>query len=348
MTPTTKLAICTGLAAALLGPAAAAQNGTVAYPQLSVNTSQGINAPLGYTNIPTLANTFEEARVQQLIPARFLPTVPTFVNGITFHPTTTGPVTYTQLTVTMSLANLSGLSGVFANNLPSPITVYNQQNVTLNFTSKVPFTIPFPTPFVLDGASDLVIEIQKDAVVDPNVAGSRGGVQLAQRPSRSDLPIPYYNQGNAGSGAWQAASATGASSQVVKLRLEISDIGGQPLDFLNLRNDLPSGIKDIFTGGSNLDVEIDTDVGSFYWVFLSQGFNTNPLKVGSVRGEAWLNPLTAQQLFQGIAIQDPQVISTVIPTNPNLVGVLFGAQAVVFNPFRGNAMFTNPVGAVVN
>lgn len=299
----------------------------VSYPQDTLTFSSGNIVPLGSFN----NGNFEEGRWQQLIPRCFLPrTQGVIVSMSAICQTFTGAINYRSLRLTLSHANFTSLSPTFAANLTTPMLVYNQTNVNVNWVSRQWAEITFDTPFAYDGVSDLVIDIQKECTP---IASGIATMATTGNPGRSDLPPTRYVFGPVGSGAANAATATN-STLVLQIRL-----GWQrtPTMYLN-SNRLPSGTsQNVFGLGGTVDIAVDASPGSGYVTLLDVGFAAS-YSIPGVNGTGCVMPAA---LFPAgnVPAVGPGIQTLPIPLNPFLVGAQLALQTVVLDVGLGSALF---------
>lgn len=326
------------LALSLSTMLAAQTTRTVSYANDTLTFSGGNIVPLGsFPGNPS----FEEGRWQQLIPATHLPKSQGVILGMSaVNQTYSGPITYTALTITLSMvpASTTSLSTTFAANLPTPIVVLNQSSYTVNWTAAQFTPISFTTPFAYDGQSALVIEIQKQA---QTISSGIATHARDSNPGRSDLPPAVYAFGPVGSFAWNAATATTAT-QFLQCRLH-----WQRSPTMFLKGDrYTAGSGNVFAIGSSFDIAVDATVGSAYVTLLDGAFApiyTIPGVIGfGVVSPTFLLPAGS------VAGPGPGIQTIPIPANPFLVGATLKLQSVVFEVgLGGNLFFTNGCDLVI-
>src|SRR5688572_15823817 len=151
----------------LLSDLCAQQITTTSYVQSSLGGPSGNSIPFGCS----ATGLFAQSRTQILIPAQYLPGPNATLTGIAVHSQTAtggnGTLTYPILTVTVSPTTAANLSPTFANNLISPSIVLQVANLQVQWVANSWTWILFSVPYVHDGRSGLVIEIQK--VVNPTL-----------------------------------------------------------------------------------------------------------------------------------------------------------------------------------
>lgn len=315
----------------------------VSYPQDGPRTSQGNLAPLGFSS----AGTTDEARWQQLIPRRYLPSAGGVILGMSVI-SIPGPsqLTYARLDVTLSHVVATSLSTTFASNLPAPVPVLATTDTTFQFVqSDWSPTIQFTTPFAYDGHSDLVVDIRKvyDRTRHPSTATIMSSA-ISGNPGRGDLPFPRFASGAFGSGAVDATNATGSSSRVLKMRLHFV-----PADTIAVGSDRGGSANNVFAVGGSFWHRVAAAPGSRFVNLVWFAFDAVPTTVPTIQGESWL-PLGVAVSWSGgmVGASGLDVQTVPIPAQPSLVGAQVTFQSLVLDPSATRIAFTNAADFLVN
>ena len=325
------------LGLALLGGPALAQSTTcTAYPIDAIHADYGHWNPFGIC-----LRYVDECREQMLVPAAYLPPTGGLITALEVSPHTTGVTPYQSLTISMGHTTVSSLGLTFAANLSVPVVVYSLTSHTLTWgPDRTWHRLAFPAPFRYDGQSNLVIEFQK--IIDrPNHPQALHTVmhQYTRWPARMDLPQVIWTEGQYGSGAALAPTATFRyNSGPLLVRLVWADART-----LTIAGPLPTG-KDYFHLGSRLTLEVQARPGEAFLLGLGLGLAPHPLRVPGIQG-VWRLPTLGPVLGAGLV--DGQGRGTVpvwIPNLPNLVGAHVFFQAAVVGP---GVWFTNVADAIV-
>jgi len=327
-----------GLVAFLLAGALVAQN-HVSYPQDSTTGGNGNNIAFGVSTGASL----DEGRYQQLIPRTYLPSTGAAIIGVEVVSMALFQhnLTLQSLQVTLSHDNRTQLDPNAGTNLPSPVVVLAAQNTVLNYTPGQWAAIPFTTPFVYDGTSDLVIDVQK--IFNRNVAPAPppGGSSMsrAAHPGRPDLPVSRWAFGSFGSGAANAPLLNFFGDPLI-LRLQV---GSAPTTVL--RGDRVSN-GNFFAIGNPFDVEIRAQPSQLFGVFVSTSFSA-PTPFPPVGGLLYLaGPQTLKIATTGPSGIDTTVVT--LPSNPGLVGTHLTWQSAVVSTSGTSVLFTCATDLFVN
>lgn len=292
-----------------------------AYPQAGTDGSSGILVPFGYSSS---SPNVDEGRFQQLIPARYLPSTGCAILGINVLSQVGISSTYTSLDITMSLVPPGGtLSPTFANNLPAPVTVYSKTNHTITWQRRVWQTIPLDVPFVHDGVSDLVVDIQKtyDRVTNPPTG--IGHHQTSSNPGRSDLPATRYSLSPLGGGGATATTAS-SSSRPMKLGFEIAG-----LPTFTVEGSRGGANNNVFAIGGQFTSSLRGTPGMLFGSLISLGWSPAPLPVAGIGGMVHIDILSAIPYASGmIGTSGVESLTWGIPNDPALVGALLTFQGV--------------------
>ena len=315
---------------------AQATTGPVAYPQATTTTSQGHVAPLGHD----ATRTFDEGRFQQLVPARYLPGIPTSIHaisvvGATFH----SEIAYESLEIRLAHTTSEELGLDFDANLDGPeLVASGPRTFDLRFDSWS--RIGFDTPFVYDGSSSLVIEIRKRVRLDTNALGDPiVASRIASNPGRADLPAPRYASGRQGSGADRATRATHSLPTPMCLELEFE------ASTLTVRGDRGGAERNVFGLGTSFTLEVHATSGTHYAMLafpgLVPGVATPP-----VEGLAYL-PVAFALPVGGNPVTTPEIELT-IANRAGLIGFRAAFQAAVLDFHTGTITWTNAVDLLIN
>lgn len=329
------------LVALTLAVAAAAQTtNPVRYPQAGTDGSTGQIIPLGFSS--SSAN-FDEGRWQQLIQARYLPSTGGVILGIEVLSQASLTATYPTLQITMSHVPPGGtLSTNFATNLPQPLPVFSHVAHTIVWTARQWQTIPLDIPFVYDGTSDLVVEIQKtfDRVATPPTGLAHH--QTDGDPGRPGLPIARNTFGTLGSGALARTTST-SSSVPMKMGFRFADL--PTFTLLGPRGGAGSRV---FAIGGSFDATLNGSPFAPFGSLIAFGWAAPPIPVPGIGGLVMVDLATTTAYASGSL--DASGVSTTnwsIPSDPSLPGVLVVFQGVSTSPASGLVM-TNGIDFVIN
>ena len=328
-----------GLVAFLLAGALVAQN-HVSYPQDSTTGGNGNNIAFGVS----VGSSLDEGRYQQLIPSTHLPTTPAVIVGVEVVSTalTTHNLTLESLQVTLSHDNRTQLDPNAAVNLPAPVVVLAAQNTALTYTPGQWSPIPFTTPFVYDGTSDLVIDVQKvfNRSVAPAPPPGGSSMSRAAHPGRPDLPRSRWAFGGYGSGAASAATLNFFGDPLL-LRLQV---GAMPTTVL--RGDRVNNNANFFAIGSPFDVEVRAQPNQLFGVFVSTSFQS-PAVIAPLGGSLLLaGPVILKVAMTGSTGID--TTTAMIPNDAGLVGTQLTWQSAVVSTSGTSGFFTCATDLFVN
>lgn len=331
----------TSIVALLLAASLAAQaTNPIRYPQANTDGSTGQIIPFGFSNS---SGNFDETRWQQLIPARYLPSSGGLIMGMEVLSQATLTATYPSLQITFSHVPPGGtLSTTFATNLPLPQVVYAKINHTIAWTARQWQTLPLDVPFLYDGTSDLVVEIQKtfDRVATP--PPGLGHHQTDGDPSRAGLPIARNTFGTLGSGALLRTAAT-SSSVPMKIGFRFAD-----LPTFTLRGPRGGTSSRVFAIGGNFDATLNGQPFGVFGSLIAFGWNAAPVSIPGIGGSVMVDLLTTTAYASGTL--DPSGVATTnwtIPNDPTLVGTLVVFQGISTSSTLGLVM-TNGTDLVIN
>jgi hypothetical protein len=182
-----------------------------AHPQETLQSTNGNFSPLGcYSN-----GSGAEARSQILLRGFELPGPGSALLGLEVRSWQSQALTYSSLQIDVQPTAATSLSTTFAANVPAPHTVLQATALPFAYATGRWTPIPFPTPYVHDGSSSLVIDIRK--VVDPTTIAFVT-MDNCQSPPRTDRPQMVYSFGMPGSGAANSLNAFGRTEPIA-LRL---------------------------------------------------------------------------------------------------------------------------------
>jgi hypothetical protein len=320
----------------------AAQNPSLtAHPQETVQNGNGNLVAFGVNSTGSCS----ESHTMLLVPACELPTVPAWLGGIEVQPQVAAALTYASLTIRCGPANpaTTALQSTFANNYAAqPTTALAATNLTMNWQPQTWVPIQFSTPYWHDGASALVLEIEKR--VQPSASYPFVTMSTSSSPARTDRPAMIYQFGGAGSGMAQVAnSAHAANPMLVRMSWwgtptvrHRSDLGG----FFGLQYALGGGIQVTMSGPA----------GHVY--LLGAGLNYLParLPIPGIRGALWISGPVGPVVFAiGVLNASGEVSHPVtIPINPSLVGLRLTYQGETIDPATLQITLTNGTDHFIN
>lgn len=319
----------------ILAAAAAAQTTRpTAHPQDASNISGGNLVPLGaWSN-----GNYSDGRTMFLVPKHELPCFPAQLLGIEVIGNS-GSLTYSSLRLFVGPTTATSLQMTFAqNHQTAPTQVLNATNLTVSYPASTWTTIPFTQPYMHDGTSAMVIEIQK-------IVQYVGGMPIMTMassgpPLRTDRPNMIYAFGNQGSGASQAVSAL-VSTDAIAFRLRWA---GTP----TLRNgsNVPYGTPQ-YVPGSWVTLTLNGPANHFYVMSAATAFLPVAVPIPGVLGDARLtSPFTfTAGLLDANGTGTYQLI---IPWNPGLVGIHLAYQGATVDPFSGGITLTNGTDHFIN
>jgi hypothetical protein len=303
--------------------ALAAQVQTTAHVQESTIGNLGNVAPLGCN--PT--GLFAEARSQILIPARYLPGPGAVLLGLaalgSSSAATNTSLTYASLRITISRTAATSLNASFASNLPAPELLLNVTNLTVNWQATAFTPITFVNTYSHDGASSLVIDIQK--VVSPI---GDAGMKTIQNARRTDLPRMINAFGTAGSNAHLATTATVTTNSPISLELRWAGPAGTFTPTVKLKSDPSAPFRAPFAIGRPVDTIVQGAPGFLFANFEGFSLSGTPLSIPGVPGQLWL----ASPLMLNVGILPASGESTLtqtIPNDPALVNLYLAFQSLV-------------------
>jgi len=312
------------LAPLLLGAALAAQQpNTTAYPQTALGGPYGNSVPFGCST----SGLFVEGRSQILIRAPYLPSPNAMLTGIAVHSQTasagSGTLVYPLLRITISRSTAAVLSPTFDSNLTTPVIVLNEVNLPIHWVANAWTMIPFSTPYLHDGGSGLVIEIQK--IVSPTLDVSS---RTIQNSGRADLPRMINATGGAGSNARTATTATVTTNYPLAMQLRWTMANQQPVPTLKLRSDAASNFGNQFAIGRSIDHTVQAAPGVPVVHFVAPVLEATRLPSPLFVGRVWMS--NQFPLSQGIVPASGETTLTIaIPNDAALVGAYLVFQSIL-------------------
>lgn len=324
------------LAISLLSPILLAQNPALtAHPQETLQNGNGNIVPFGVIS----GGTFGEGRVMFLVPKDELPSFPCLLNGIEVHGQATATMDYASLSINVGATTATTLQSTFANNFPgSPTNVLAATNLQVNYLSNAWVQIPFTTPYVHDGVSAMVIEVQK--LVQTAASYPFMTMSTCSSPVRTDRPNMVYAFSNPGGGASTAPNGPYAATPL-SFRLVWS---GTPT--LRNRGDIGASQNQYNVGGV-VDLTMNGPAGHLYVIAAALSFLPTAAPVPGITGDLRLNGPT---IFTG-GLLDPNGVAgyqVQIPANPALAGFYLTYQGATIDPVTVGITLTNGTDHFVN
>lgn len=317
--------LCCRTILGLAGLLPAQQGALTSHPQDSIQNGNGNLAPFGVQPTGQAA----EARSQLLIRASELPGPGAVLVGIEVHAQADAALIYQLLRIRVGNTTAAALTSNLVANAQNAQTVLNQSGLFVNYATAGWTRIAFTTPFLHDGLSSIVIDVQKvvDTQTLPLVV-----MDVPSQPARTDLPRMMYAFGGPGSGA---STATGAllSADPVCVRLVWNSA-----PTLRHRSDL-GGSGNHYALGTPIDVTLTASNGSTYLLGFDVAFLASPLVVPGVAGVLHAAPPIARIGSVGAGGLASFTLS--IPADPFLVGVNVVFQGGVLDGVTGVGRWTN-------
>jgi len=283
----------------------------------------------------------DESRVQQVIPAAYLPPTGGTLVAIEASPHVTGTVPYKSLVISAGHSTVSSLSLNFAANLPQSSIVYAIQNQSINWGSKASwYRINLQVFFRYDGKSNLMTDIQK--IVDRPNNPSVGTVshQYNNLPMRKDLPWPVWADGAYGSGAATANTAT-YRYNAGPLLMRLIWVNTRTLTVTSTR-----GQSAYFNLGGTVTLTTRAVAGEVYFMGIDFGLRNAGLPIPGVQGSWWL-PTLFNLIWVGVVdAKGEGVFALPVPNVPQLVGTHVYFQAATAGTAGVN--FTNVIDGIVS
>jgi hypothetical protein len=312
-----------------------AASAPVGYPSDTARAAGASPIPLGFASAPG----FDEARWQQLVPAKHLPSTGGAITRLAASCQSGAALRYSSLRITLSHTSATSLGSSFSGNLPSPQLVLGATDHTVQWSAGDRVEIRFTTPFVYDGASSLVVSIQK--AYDRTTHPLPGAVahQTAGPPSRADLVPAAYAASSFGGGGSTTDIVAATSAEVLALRFLCAVHGAMTVASLQQ----PSGRE--FSIGTNARLVIWAAPGTTWGTLLDTAFHA-PVAVPPLQGRLFVQPnlLVASGTTEG----GSSGLTFGIPRDPALVGSYWVLQSATMDPGRTRAAFTNAVDLFVN
>ena len=320
---------------ALLTPFVAAQNSSLtAHPQETLQNGNGNLVPFGVIT----SGQFGEGRTQFLVPKDELPSFPAVLAGIEIHGQGAAVMDYASLKLNIGPSTAVTLSSNFASNLPaSPTTVLQATALQVSYVGTwTPIT--FTVPYVHDGASAMVIDIQK--VVQTAASYPFMTMSTSSSPTRTDRPAMVYAFGFPGSGASLST---------------VGQYAATPLSFRLVWSNTPTirNLSDVGTSGnqygvgSNVTLTVNGTPNHLWVLAAALTFLPTAVPVPGLQGDLRLN---GPVVFAG-GLLDPNGVATqlvAIPNNPGLVGFYLTYQGAIIDPATVGISLTNGTDHFVN
>ncbi len=326
--------VAAAMAAAV--PALAQQTNVTAHPQTSLLAGGGNFSPFGVFSTGAGA----EARTQILVPADELPGTGALLVGIELNALVGGTVDYASLTIEASPTTASSLSMTFASNVVAPPTTVLQAtslSVVHSTTAWVP--IAFRTPYVHDGFSALLLDIQK-IVQAPSSSFPFVTTSKNASPPRVDRPQMVYTFGGPGSGQSTATTAT-SNDEPISFRLV-----WQNTPTLYNRSDAnATGTQ--YALGSSVDFTLRGDPNALWALGIGTGFLPGGVVIPGFLGTFRL----ANALVLSAGLCDANGTGTTaltIPNQPSAVGFYLTYQGASIDPTTATIWLTNGTDHFVN
>lgn len=306
-----------------------------AHPQETLQNGNGNLVPFGVIS----TGQFGDGRSQILIPASELPTEPALLLGLEVHCQATASITYAALDLTLAPTQATALAMNFASNLgASPQQVLAATNLNVAYSSNAFTPFAFTTPYVHDGVSALVIDVQKQ--VQAAASYPFLTMSTSSSPSRNDRPAMIYAFGTVGSGASTATSATTAATSLV-VRLQWAGIA-------TLRNRSDGQVNGNQYGlGSTVTFTVDGPAHGFYALAIALGHLPAPQSLPAVAGAL----LLSSPVVAGSGLLDGAGSATQLVTLPALsafVGYRLFYQSGVIDLTNNAVRLTNGTDHFLN
>lgn len=321
---------------ALFTTLATAQNLT-AHPQETLQNGNGNVAALGVIS----GGLFAEGRAHILVPKDELPSFPAALLGIEFHGGATDTVHYGPLVITLAPTTATQLSPVFANNFTAPATtVFNVPAVSVPWTTAGWVRLNFAQPYVHDGSSALLIEIQKVVQPDPVTGYPFMTITTSSSPSRTDRPAMCYAfSGPSGGGSTATQATTFAVSHAHRLVWQftptlrhLSDVGGSGNQY-NL--------------GGSVTFTVAGNAGELWVLAASLGFLPASVPIPGFGGALRVgSPVVFASGVLGVNGEGTHVLA--LPANPSLIGFYLAYQAATVDAGSGAIVLTNGTDHFIN
>lgn len=310
-----------------------AQVHRTAHPQDTVQYTSGNITPFGCLS----ASAFTEARSQILIRGFELPAPGAILVGIEVHSQQNVTMNYAALDIRVSPSNATQLGSNFISNLPSPVPVLQATNLAIAYTSGGFTQIPLPLPYVHDGSSGIVLDIQK--VVDPALAAF-ATMSSVGNPMRADLPMMVYAYGGPSSGAAQSTSAL-AFAQPLAVRLQWINV-----PTIRLLADRSPSTNNQFGLGTTIYHTLEDKAGSVFANVMGVSFLPQFQAVPGLLGEMRISGYTMDVGVMSSLMRSTRLVQ--VPQTAALAGVHFCYQSGSYDPTTGQLVVTNAVDHFLN
>lgn len=321
------------LATALLSVTVLPAQVRTAHPQDSIQYTSGNITPLGCLS----ASAFTESRSQILIRGFELPAPGAILVGIEVHCQQNVSMHYASLDIRVSPSTLTQLGSNFLGNLSSPVPVLQATNLAVAYASGGFSQIPLPMPYVHDGSSSIVIDIQK--VVDPTLAAF-ATMSTVSNPVRADLPMMVYAYGGPSSGAAQSTSAL-AFAQPLAVRLQWVNV-----PTIRLLADRSPMTNNQFGLGTTIYHTLEGNPGSVFANVMGVSFLPQFQSVPGLLGELRISGYTLDVGIMPALMRSTRLVQ--VPQTASLAGVHFCYQSGMFDPATGFITVTNAVDHFLN
>jgi hypothetical protein len=295
------------------------------HPQDSLQNSNGNLAPLGAQATGQAA----EARTQILIRASELPGPGAQLIGLEVHAQSDVTLIYSSLQIRVAPTQNTTLSPTFAANLASPQLVLSQGALPVTYAQSSWTTILFGAPYVHNGQSSLVLDVQK--IVDP-ATFALAVMDVPSQPTRPDLPRMIYAFGGPGSGASLSSSALVAADPLCVRLLWRS------ASTMRHRSDVAAS-GNHYALGTIVNLFVEATPGSSFFVGYDDALLGVPVVVPGVPDFLRITaPIATIGTVDATGIG---ALGVLIPLNPFLVGLRVVYQAGVFDVGTGSGRWTN-------
>jgi hypothetical protein len=312
-----------------------AQQLPTSHPQDTLQGGGGNFSPFGVFSTGSGA----EARSQILVPKNELPGPGAVLTGIELLALVGGTVDYASLQITASPTPATSLSSTFAANVVGPTTVVLQAtSLQVAHSQTAWVAIPFTQPYVHDGTSALLLDIQKVVQTAPSYTFVT--TKITSSPARTDRPQMVYSFGGPGSGQ-SAATAAFGNAEPISFRLSWL---GTPT--LRNRGDTGPAGTQYHLGGSVL-LTTNGSPGSFWVLAAGTGFLASSVVIPGLGGSLHLDGAVvfAGGLLDATGVGQHTVS---IPNVAGLVGAYLPYQAATVDPLNGAIVLTNGSDHFVN
>jgi hypothetical protein len=312
-----------------------AQDSVTAHPQETLQNGNGHLVPFGVTN----SGSFGEGHTMILVPKEELPTTACLLTGMEIHGQLAATLDYASLVIHAAPTTATSLQLTFANNYGAvtPTQVLNATSLQVSYQSNAFATIAFTVPYVHDGSSALLLEVQK--VVQTAATYPFQTMSTTSSPVRTDRPSMIHAFGTPGSGASQATQAQFSASAIVVRLL------WQATPTIRHRSDIGPGQFQYGIGGT-VNITTNGVANGLYVLVASDGYLPFQIPVPGFGGAVLVgNPI----IFAGGLLDGSGVANDVLtlPNDPAIVGFhLFYQGATV--DLTGFITLTNGMDHFVN